>query len=57
MKFGDHVVYFAGATTTVKLYHDGLEFAAHDQGRLRRVFRQVRTQQYPDEDSRGIGYG
>lgn len=32
-------VYFAGKTTTVKFYHKGSEFAAHDRSRLRGFFR------------------
>jgi II/X family phage/plasmid replication protein len=32
-------VYFAGKTTTVKFYHKGEEFKAHDVSRLRSFFR------------------
>lgn len=35
----DMAVYFAGKTTTVKFYHKGSEFTAHDRARLRGFFK------------------
>lgn len=46
-KYGDHAVYFPGKTTTVKLYHKGLEFAAHDRSRMKYFFSLYRSQQMP----------
>lgn len=43
-KYGDHAVYFPGSTTTVKLYHKGLEFAKHDSYRMKRFFTNWRLQ-------------
>lgn len=43
-KYGDHAVYFPGSTTTVKLYHKGLEFAKHDSYRMKRFFTNWRSQ-------------
>ena len=43
-KYGDHAVYFPGSTTTVKLYHKGLEFAKHDNYRMKRFFTNWRSQ-------------
>jgi II/X family phage/plasmid replication protein len=34
----DMAVYFAGKTTTVKFYHKGSEFAAHERSRLKQFF-------------------
>lgn len=47
MKYGDHAVYFPGSTTTIKLYHKGLEFAEHDHARLKRFFTQHRERAFP----------
>ncbi len=45
----DMAVYFPGKTTTVKFYHKGSEFAAHDRSRLRGFFRTLFTHLYgPD---------
>lgn len=48
-KYGDHAVYFPGSTTTVKLYHKGLEFAKHDSKLMKWFFAQYRSQQRPGE--------
>lgn len=49
-KYGDHAVYFPGSTTTVKLYHKGLEFAKHDAKRMKWFFTQWRAQQFPQNE-------
>lgn len=46
-KYGDHAVYFPGSTTTVKIYHKGLEFAKHDSYRMKRFFMLWHSQQFP----------
>lgn len=48
-KYGDHAVYFPGSTTTVKLYHKGLEFAKHDSKRMKWFFNLYRTNKFPNE--------
>lgn len=50
MKYGDHAVYFPGVTTTVKLYHKGLEFAKHDSKLLKWFFSMHRTQKHPENE-------
>lgn len=49
-KYGDHAIYFPGSTTTVKLYHKGLEFAKHDTKRMKWFFTQWRSQQFPQNE-------
>lgn len=46
-KYGDHAVYFPGSTTTVKIYHKGLEFAKHDSHRMKYFFTQYRSYKFP----------
>ncbi len=36
-KYGDHAIYIPGSTTTLKLYHKGVEFKAHDRARLQKL--------------------
>ncbi|MBI5658035.1 MAG: replication protein [Nitrosomonadales bacterium] len=48
-KYGDHAVYFPGSTTTVKIYHKGLEFAKHDNYRMKRFFALWHSQQFPSK--------
>lgn len=47
-KFGAHSIHFPGTTTTVKMYHKGLEFRQHDYKRLKYFFTLHRCQQFPD---------
>lgn len=45
----DMALYFAGKTTTVKFYHKGSEFRAHEYNRLRSFFRDLFKHQHgPD---------
>jgi hypothetical protein len=50
IKYGDHAVYFPGSTTTVKIYHKGLEFAKHDSKRMKWFLGNYRSQQFPNND-------
>jgi II/X family phage/plasmid replication protein len=43
-------VYFAGKTTTVKFYHKGSEFAAHERSRLRNFFANIFLHLFPNDD-------
>lgn len=36
-KYGDHGIYVPGRTTTLKIYHKGIEFAANDSKRIKRA--------------------
>jgi II/X family phage/plasmid replication protein len=42
----DMSVYFPGKTTTVKFYHKGTEFKAHDYSRLRNYFKDLFSHMY-----------
>lgn len=44
----DMAVHFPGSTTTVKFYHKGTEFRAHEHSRLRGYFRQLFKHMYGD---------
>lgn len=46
----DMAVYFAGKTTTVKFYHKGTEFRAHERPRLRNFFMTLFTHLYGYDD-------
>lgn len=46
----DMAVYFAGKTTTVKLYHKGSEFAVHERSRLRNFFGNLYKHLYLHKD-------
>lgn len=46
----DMAVHFPGKTTTVKFYHKGSEFRAHEPARLRSFFRQMFKYIYGDDE-------
>jgi II/X family phage/plasmid replication protein len=46
-KFGAHSIHFPGSTTTVKMYHKGLEFREHDFKRLKYFFSLYRAYTNP----------
>lgn len=46
----DMAVHFPGRTTTVKFYHKGSEFKAHEPTRLKAFFRQLFAAIYGDDD-------
>lgn len=46
----DMAVHFPGCTTTVKFYHKGSEFKAHEPNRLRSYFRQLFKHIYGDDE-------
>jgi II/X family phage/plasmid replication protein len=52
-KHGSHSLHIPGTTTTVKLYHKGPEFHAHDSKRLKHYFRYVRLQDTTTRDPEG----
>lgn len=48
----DMAVYFSGKTTTVKFYHKGSEFQAHERSRLRTYFTHIFTHLHGKADTR-----
>lgn len=46
----DMAVHFPGKTTTVKFYHKGSEFKAHEPARLRAFFKQMFKHIYGDDE-------
>lgn len=57
-KHGSHSLHIPGTTTTVKLYHKGPEFHAHDSKRLKSYFRALRLNQTTSRNPDGtLHYG
>lgn len=57
-KHGSHSLHIPGTTTTVKLYHKGPEFHAHDSKRLKSYFRFIRLHETTTRDPSGnLVYG
>lgn len=49
-KYGMHSIYFPGTHCTLKLYHKGPDFLAHDSKRLNFFFKDYRFQKFPQDE-------
>lgn len=49
-KYGMHSIYFPGTHCTLKLYHKGPDFQAHDARRLNVFFKDYRYQKFPQDE-------
>lgn len=49
-KYGMHSIYFPGTHCTLKLYHKGPDFQAHDSKRLNFFFKDYRYQKFPQDE-------